>query len=281
MGTASNDQLQDLHNGNLISRREPSISLRDGAIQRGHGIFETMAVYGGKPFAIAEHWKRLRVGADAMELEVPDPNALARGCRELIEANSLVTEERLRMRITVTKGASEQDHWFLQVDPVGEFMKSASAITTPFTRNEKGALTGFKTINYGENIVAMNLARAKGVDEAIFPNTAGMVCEGTWSNLFARIGGSWITPPLSSGCLPGVTRALVLAIAEEGENPIVESDLPTSKLSDVEAAFFTSSIRELQPIHSIDGRTLPDPFSSEWAEWQSRYTKHVRASLAE
>ena len=81
----------------------------------------------------------------------------------------------------------------------------------PWRRNQHGALTGVKTTSYAENVVALAAARAAGVGEALLANTAGELCEGTGTNVFCVLDGVPCTPPLSSGCLAGVTRALVLA----------------------------------------------------------------------
>jgi branched-subunit amino acid aminotransferase/4-amino-4-deoxychorismate lyase len=126
-------------------------------------------------------------------------------------------------------------------------------------RNERSALAGLKTINYGENVVALRLAGADGADEALFGNTGDKLCEGTWSNVFLYRDGTWRTPPLTSGCLPGVTRALVLELFRELGVPVKDVVIPLSELPFSEAAFLTSSLREIQPVSAIDGRELPEP----------------------
>ena len=125
-------------------------------------------------------------------------------------------------------------------------------VTVPWPRNERAALAGVKTISYGENVVALAYAHERGAGEAIFANLAGNLCEGTGTNVFVVVGSRLVTPPLSSGCLAGVTRDLLLELLD-----VVEEDLPLSALAGADEAFLSSSTREVQPILSVDGQSLP------------------------
>ena len=130
-----------------------------------------------------------------------------------------------------------------------------NCVARPWPRNERSALAGVKSTSYAENVVALEWARQRGAGEALLANTAGNLCEGTGSNVFALLGGRLVTPPLSSGCLAGVVRSLLV----EG-GLASEEDIPVRALADVEEAFLTSSTREVQPIDRLDGRPLPPPF---------------------
>jgi branched-chain amino acid aminotransferase len=125
-------------------------------------------------------------------------------------------------------------------------------VVVPWPRNEHGALVGLKTVSYGENVVALAFAADRGAGEALFGNLAGNLCEGTGTNVFVGIDGRLLTPPLSSGCLPGVTRDLLLELVD-----VAEEDVPLDALPGVDEAFLTSSTREVQPIAAIDNRLLP------------------------
>ncbi|HEX2048226.1 MAG TPA: aminotransferase class IV, partial [Acidimicrobiales bacterium] len=100
--------------------------------------------------------------------------------------------------------------------------------------------------------VALAHARDHGAGEALFGNLAGNLCEGTGTNVFVGIDGRLVTPPLSAGCLAGVTRELLLELVH-----VVEDDLPLDVIRSAEEAFLTSSTRDVQPIRSVDGRGLP------------------------
>jgi len=137
---------------------------------------------------------------------------------------------------------------------------TADVVVVPWPRNERGALSGLKTTSYGENVVALARAVAAGADEAIFANTVGALCEGTGSNVVVGVGGRLVTPPLRSGCLAGVTRALVLEVCD-----VVEDDLPLDALTAADEAFLTSTTREVQAIARVDGAPLaaaPGPLTA-------------------
>lgn len=266
--------------GDLRDGRAPAVSLSDGAIARGNGLFETIAVYAGRPFLLDEHLERLRIGAARLGLEVPSTEAIEGSVSRLLEASELAGVPRARLRLTLTEGPPHEpgSRWFVEATPAPAHAATATAVTLPFARNEQGALSGLKTINYGENVIAMRRAREAGADEGLFGNTAGNLCEGTWSNVFVFAGGGWITPPLDSGCLPGVTRALVLELAANSSTPIREAHLPLAEMERVEAAFLTSSLREIQPLTAIDGRPLASASHGEIAEWSRLYRERVHHS---
>jgi len=129
---------------------------------------------------------------------------------------------------------------------------AADVAVSPWPRNERSPLAGVKSTSYGENVVALAHARESGAGEAVFANLAGRLCEGTGTNVFVGLGGRLLTPPLSSGCLAGVTRELVLELVE-----VVEDDLPLAALASADEAFLTSSTRDVQPIRSVGWSPLP------------------------
>ena len=102
--------------------------------------------------------------------------------------------------------------------------------------------------------MALAVAQRQGASEAVFANTVGHLCEGSGSNIFVVLGGRLVTPPLSSGCLAGITRGLIL---ERLECDIDERDVPFLELHGVEEAFLTSALRDVQPIGRVDGHALP------------------------
>lgn len=248
-----------IHNGALRETGAEVVSVNDGALARGQGAFETIAAYHGRLFLAAEHTDRLRLTAAALELDCPTELDLLTAMETLLTANELESLARARVRLTLTAPVTGGPSWLIEAGPPPAHPEKARVITIPFTRNERSALAGLKTINYGENVVALRLARASGADEALFGNTRDELCEGTWSNVFLYRDDTWLTPPLSSGCLPGVTRALVLELFRELGVPVNEVVIPLSELPLAEAAFLTSSLREIQAVSAIDGRELPEP----------------------
>lgn len=121
----------------------------------------------------------------------------------------------------------------------------------PWVRNERSAVAGLKTTSYAENVVALAAAHRAGASEALLANTVGRLCEGTGSNVFVVLDGELHTPPLESGCLAGITRALVVEWAGAKE-----TDLPFEALEQAEEVFVTSSLRDAQAVVRLDGREL-------------------------
>jgi branched-chain amino acid aminotransferase len=243
--------------GALAPADQARISPFDHGLLTGDGVFETLIVYGGKPFAVRRHLERLAVSCRGLGLAVPDPALVRDAMAQVVMANGL---DRARLRVTVTGGDSPlgSDRGaggptvVVAGGPLTEWPATADVVVVPWTRNEKGALSGLKTTSYGENVVALAHAKARAASESIFANTVGQLCEGTGSNVFVAIRGRLVTPPLSSGCLAGVTRALVLETVGAAEE-----DLPLAALAGADEAFLTSTTREVQPIRAVDGRALP------------------------
>lgn len=266
-----------LHDGELTASEEAAINLNDRAIVQGHGLFETIAAYEGRPFALDEHVERLRRAADRIGLDVPRFPEIEASLHRVLEANHLNTEAKARLRITITGGTTKSEV-FYEASLPPQHSNEAKTVTVPYARNEKGALVGMKTLSYGENVPAAQYARKHHADEGIWANTVGQLCEGTWSNVFVWINGNWMTPPLSSGCLPGVTRSRVLLLAKESNIEIQEENLAIERLKEVEAGFLTSSLREIQPISSIDGRQISEVTPEELAVLQRAYRKATQAN---
>ena len=248
--------------GALRPEEEARVSPFDHGLLTGDGVFETLRVYRGVPFAWTRHLQRLARSGEGLGLTLPPPETLRQAADEVLMTNFL-TEARLR--ITVTGGpaplGSDRGDAPPTVVVAAATLADRPAVTAvatvPWSRNEGGALAGLKTISYGENVRALAYATGRGAGEAVFPNTRGNLCEGTGTNVFLVSGGRLITPPESSGCLLGVTRALVLELAGTLDIDAAETDVPLSALAASDEAFLTSSTREIQPISSVDGRPLP------------------------
>jgi len=131
---------------------------------------------------------------------------------------------------------------------------STRAVRVPWVRNGRSAVAGLKTTSYAENVVALAYARERGATEAILANTVGNLCEGTGSNVCYVIDGEARTPTLASGCLAGVTRALVVEWCG-----VREVDEPMSVLDDAEEIFLVSTTRDVQPVSRLDDRDFGDP----------------------
>lgn len=244
-------------NGKLLAADEPCLTAYDHGFTVGDGVFETVKVTDGVPFALNRHLERLQRSAHGLRLGDLDEAALRAGVREVLAAGSA---ELARLRITVTGGVGPLGSNRGDAGPtVAIALASASpwpvtedVVVVPWPRNERGAMVGVKTTSYAENVLALAHAADRGAGEALFANTRGDLCEGTGSNVFLVLDGRLVTPTLSSGCLAGVTRALVLEWTDAGEQ-----DLPVAALATASEAFLTSTTRDVQPIRLVDGNPLP------------------------
>jgi len=243
--------------GALLDAADAVVSVFDHGLTVGDGVFETVKVRDGVPFALTRHLQRLTASARGLGLPEPDEAAVRRAVEETLAANPDVDPARLR--ITVTGGVAPlgsdrgdaRPTLVVAVAPLAPWPASSAVVTVPWTRNERSAVAGVKTTSYAENVVALAYARERGAAEALFANTRGDLCEGTGSNVFVGVGGRLRTPPLSAGCLAGVTRALLLEWADAAEE-----DLPMAALSEADEVFLTSSTRDVHPVHAVDGRAL-------------------------
>jgi len=259
--------------GALVAVEDARISPFDHGLLVGDGVFETLRVYGGVPFAWRRHYERLVHSATGLGLRAPESATLRAAADAVLIANGVA---EARLRITVTGGPSPLGSERGNAEPtvvvaaseVHAWAPSERVVTVPWPRNERGATSGLKTISYAENVRALAYAHDHDASEAIFLNTRGELCEATGSNVFTVVEGVVRTPPGDSGCLLGVTRALVLELCAELGIPAEEPALPADAVATADEAFLTSSTREVQPISGVDGVTLavaPGPVAKRLA----------------
>ena len=247
-------------NGSILEdSRRPVIRFDDHGLTVGDGVFETLKVVHGQPFALTRHLDRLAGSAAGLGLPDPDLDDVRRAVKDVLAGPELVLG---RLRITYTAGPAPMGSGrgggpttlIVAADAMAPGETTTAVARVPWVRNERGAVAGLKTTSYAENVVALARAKESGAGEAIFANTLGNLCEGTGSNIGYVVGGEVRTPSLASGCLAGVTRALLLEWCD-----VVETDEPISVLDEAEEVFLVSTTRDVQPVHRIDDRVLAAP----------------------
>ncbi|HXG76352.1 MAG TPA: aminotransferase class IV [Gaiellaceae bacterium] len=238
----------------------PVLRADDEALLRGRAAFETLRVYGGRPFRLAAHLDRLEGSAQGMALP-PLPRA------ELEELAALVLPaargEDAVLRLVWTAGPAEGPPLGLALlSPVPAWIeevraRGATAVSLLGIRAvAPWLLPGVKSTSYAVNMAADAEARARGADEAIFVDADGVVLEGTVTNVWWRSGRTLRTPSLELGILAGVTRAALLELAPEAGYAVEEGVYRLGDLYEAEEAFTSSSVRELMPVVELDGRPL-------------------------
>jgi branched-chain amino acid aminotransferase len=247
--------------GRLTDARDARVAALDHGLTVGDGVFETCKVTSGVPFALTRHLRRLERSAAGLGLAEPDETEVREAVKAVLGAAPLGFG---RLRITWTAGPGPLGSDRLEgagtlvvaATAVRPWPADVSAATVRWTRNERSATAGLKTTSYAENVVALRAAHDRGGSEALMANTRGELCEGTGSNVVVAVEGEVLTPPLTSGCLAGVTRGLLLQWAAEEGLPVRERTLPFDVLQTAPEVLLTSSTRDVQPLVALDGRPL-------------------------
>lgn len=270
-------------NGRLLqSPDEPAISALDHGIIVGDGVFETVKVELDQPFALTRHLDRLVRSAEGLGIGAPDLGAIREGIAATLDGQDLAFG---RIRIIVTSGpgplGSPRGAAGLTTVVIAEPSERPPSIsqiaTVPWPRNERGALSGLKTTSYAENALMVEYALAHGATEAVMPNTAGQLCEGTGANIMYVIGDQLVTPTLAAGPLAGVTRALVLEWCA-GELDVVERDAPIDILQTADEVILVGTTRDVQAISTVDDREVaaPGPITAKAQEiWAREAAKGI------
>jgi branched-chain amino acid aminotransferase len=257
-------------NGALLDPSTATLSVFDHGTTVGDGVFETMLCYPDTGVAFADaHLRRLRASAAGLFLEVPYDDLVLLNAIDEVVSSEPAGSGCVRVRVTVTGGAGPlgSDRGgatptvIVAAAPQKPWPPTATLAPVPWPRNERGALAGLKTTSYAENVVALHAAHEAGADEALFCDTRGNVCEGTGTNVFAVLDGELVTPPLTTGCLAGVTRHDVIDAYGAVEKLFSLDDLRRAT-----EVFVTSTTREVQAVCEVIGivnlrTTAPGPIT--------------------
>jgi 4-amino-4-deoxychorismate lyase len=243
----------------VVRTEEPVLQADDEAILRGRAAFETLRVYGGRPFRLAEHLARMQTSAERLGVEWP-------GGFEALAAEALAAagEADVVLRLYLTPGR----------EGAGLPVSLALVSALPDDLEERRArgirlisllgvraeapwlLGGVKSTSYAVNMAAESEARARGADDAVFVRDDGIVLEGPVTNVWWRRGSTLYTPSVDLGILAGVTRAMVIEAAPAAGYEVAEGEYPLAQLLAAEEAFTTSSVREVMPVVELDARRL-------------------------
>jgi branched-chain amino acid aminotransferase len=268
--------------GSFVEAEKAVLPVSDLALLRGYGIFDYLRTYGGRPFHLDAHIRRLINSAQLIGLSCPwSSGELSRIVTETLERNSF---EESTIRLVVTGGDSgdsitpgERPRLLVMVQPMKRFPsewyeKGVKVITADITRHIPGA----KSIDYIQAILALKSARQKEAVESLYVNSRGQVLEGTTSNFFAVINGRLVTP--GENILPGVTRDVILNITETAFSPRLR-DISRKELYEAEEVFLTSTNKEILPVRQIDdvviGKGRPGPVTQKVRELFKACTKKL------
>lgn len=231
--------------GDLIDARQGPDG--ESGVVVADGVFETLKVTSAGPFALTRHIARLTSSVQELKLTELDEDILRIAVDEVVAANAAELGDLGRMRINYS---SSPPVLVISVAPAQPWPDSTSIATVPWTRSTSTGITHLKTTSYAENLIALNAARSAGASEAVLANDRGELCEGAMTNVFVVLDGAVLTPPVSSGCLPGIARQLVMEWFGADERV-----LPFDILTEADEIFVTSSSRSVHPVLAADDRT--------------------------
>ena len=261
----------------VVDPSEPWLHADDAGVLRGRAAFETMRVYGGRPFRLDAHLLRLVGSAEVLGLPAPDPQRLAPLAAEAVSAAA--TEDCV-LRVVWT-GGREQDErgvGFALVTPLPDGLEQTRergvrlallqlAIGAHARRSSPWLLPGVKSTSYAVNMAAQREANRRGADDALFLSAEGILLEGPTSNIWFVQGELLCTPSLDLGILAGVTRDTVLAAARERGIAVAEDVFAVERLQGASEVFTSSSVREVMPVVRVDdtdvGDGTPGPIARE------------------
>jgi branched-chain amino acid aminotransferase len=256
-------------NGERMASDAMHLSALDRGFTLADGIFETMLVRHGVIFRLERHLQRLRDGARVLRIGLPYTveSELEEAARTAAGASG---KEAAAVRLTVSRGPGA--HGLAPRDvatgtvvitadalpafPAALHEHGLSALTASARRDERALTSGVKTLAYTEAIASLGRARDEGADEVIFLDTEGHVSEASASNIFIVSGAALVTPPLSCGVLPGITREAIIELAATLGVQMMERPVSPSELSGADEAFLTSSLRGIAPLVRVDGRAI-------------------------
>jgi 4-amino-4-deoxychorismate lyase len=249
----------------------------------GYGIFETLLITEQGPRFADLHWQRMKRGADLLGLELPNLTEWLQRVQEFIDQTP--DDLPYALRITLSGGAPLVGlpsrllfHKRLVPYTPAQYAQGVRLHLLPSLRNEQSPLASIKSTNYLENILAKEAAKLQGAEEGLWLNTKGYLAEGTMSNLFFIKDKTLFTPSLSSGCLPGTRRQIVLSLAQSLQIPIQEGLYPLSDLMSSDELFLTNALMGIMPVSQVDDILFPLVKDSTLRVLESAYKDLMRSS---
>jgi branched-chain amino acid aminotransferase len=250
--------------GTIMGASEARIPVSDDGFLRGDGVFEVIRLYGGRPFALDDHLARIERSAGNLRLPI-DVERVRGDVEALLEANDVGDAA---LRVVLTRGG----HRLGIVEALKPLPETLAVATIEYAPTR--VLDGVKSLSYAANVLARRIAQEQGADEALLVTPHGRVLEGpTCAFVCSLDGETLVTPPLSEHILDSITRRRLLAVCEIEEAIIARDDLAR-----VREAFMASTLREVHPIHSIDGAQLGEP-GALTQDAAARVRAHVEQEL--
>ncbi len=252
-----------LHNDEIHDASDRVLAAGQIGLLSGWGVFSTLHVCDGVLFAWERHWARMKKDAALLRVPMPaDPEEVRRNLLKLVEANGAYNAT-LRVDIVRNQGGVFEGPPTGRLSDVVAFTANLKnwgvGVNLSYVKQGRHAASmfaGTKILSWAMNLTWVEEAHEKGFDEVILLNERGEVSECTSANIFIAQGSHVWTPPLSSGCLPGVTRDILLKEIHAADYEIGEKTLTPAEVEQADDVFITSTTRVLLPVLEIDGRKV-------------------------
>jgi branched-chain amino acid aminotransferase len=251
------------HNGAIREASDRLLSPGQVGLLSGWGVFSTLRVADGALFAFERHWARISRDAAALHVPLPpDPEALRRTLLELVKANGAYNSTLRLVIVRNTGGMWSGPPSGAAVDVLAltadskDWGPGVKLAYVPNARHSASQFSGAKSLSWALNLTWLETAQARGFDEVILLNERGEVAECTSANIFIANGNQVWTPPLASGCLPGVTREVILEGIHVPGLEIGEKTLTAVDLESADEVFITSTTRNVLPVLEIEGKPV-------------------------
>lgn len=276
------------HNDRLAPMEEVRLSPGQAGLLNGWGVFTTLRIYGGRPFAFQHHWHRLTTDASRLRIPVElEAETVLKRVTRLIEANH-VADGCARIYFIYNRvGYWVSDEIMPDVDLImytadlPRRKGPARLAMQAHDRHAANLLAGVKVTSWLQNVWMLDQTLHRGFDEVLLLNERNEVAECTAANIFCVRNGEVVTPPLSSGCLPGVTRTTLLEIGQEAGVPIEEATITVQDLYAADEIFITSTTREVQPVSQIEDRQIAQVNGPVTQRLAKVFSDYVAKSLLE
>ena len=215
------------------------------SLLRGDGLFETILTVDEKVIAWQRHYARINQSAERLLITLPAKIDIELGITKILQGCT----GQSRMRLSVLSDGQ----WFITVEPESSSEKPITLMRATGVKNSRASLSGVKSISYGESLLVVRKAQQLGFNDGIFLNENGHVVETAFSNLLILTSDGWLTPDLKTGCLPGITRELLIKWFDVKEGLFNFEQLLAAK-----AVYLTSSIRLIQPVSKVEDQLFDE-----------------------
>jgi branched-chain amino acid aminotransferase len=275
------------HNDRVVPMEQVRLSPGQAGLLNGWGLFTTLRIFTGEPFAFERHWKRLQKDAERTRCPLPfDAEKVRAQLGEVIQANQ-VKEGAARIYVVYNQqGFWRSDEPFPVVDLIlytaglPAYREPARLGLREHGRHAASPLAGVKVISWLNNVWSLQEAQQAGWDEVVLLNERGEAAECTAANIFCARGGQVFTPPLSAGCLEGVTRGILLEIGAAAGAPVSERTLRPEDLYAADEVFISSTNRSVLGVGEVAGHRIAAAPGPVTAKLEKAFAGYVAEYLA-